>query len=124
MSDRNHLSNGRLLHDLDNWTASNAVYSAGDGDDHYGVAALSASGGYIEQTFSVSRTRSYTLHTSVKPVGGILAANEVTARIQDGAGNTVATLSLEGGTQDTWQENEDIIGLAPGTTYTLRITNA
>lgn len=123
MSERNHLANGRFLHDLDNWTASGAVYSAGDGDDHYGVAVLT-NGDYIEQDFAVNRVRSYNLHVAVKPVSGTLSANELQARIQDDAGNTVATLSLEGDTTDTWQENTDTLGLAHGTTYTLRITNS
>lgn len=123
MAERNRLSNGRFLHDLDNWTASSASYSAGDGDDHYGVAVLDASGGYIEQTFSVPDVRAYTLHTAVKPVSGTLSANELVARVQDGDGNTVVSLSLEGDTSDTWQENSDVVGLGPGTTYTLRLTN-
>lgn len=123
MSERNHLDNGRFLHDLDNWAASGAAYSAGDGDDHYGIAALDAVGGYIEQTFNVPAVRAYTLHVSCKPVSGTLSASELVVLITDGDGNTVASLSLEGDTTDTWQENEDTVGLAPGTTYTLRITN-
>lgn len=123
MHERNHLDNGRFLHDLGNWTANGASYSAGDGDEQYGVAVLNAAGGYIEQTFAVSYVRAYTLHTSVKPVSGTLSASQVVARIQDGAGNTVASLSLEGATSNAWQENNDVLGLAPGTTYTLRITN-
>lgn len=122
MSERNHLTNGRFLHDLDNWTASGASYSAGDGDDQYGVAVLTA-GGYIEQEFSVPYVRSYLLHTAVKPISGTLSASELVALITDGDGNTVASLSLEGDTTDAWQENEDSIGLAPGTTYALRLTN-
>lgn len=123
MAERNRLSNGRFLHDLGNWTASNAAYSAGDGDDHYGVAVLDAAGGYIEQTFGVPYVRAYTLHTAVKPISGTLTTNELVARITDGGGNTVASLSLEGDTTDAWQENSDVVGLAPGTTYTLRLTN-
>lgn len=124
MSERNRLSNGRFLHDLDSWTTSNASYSAGDGDDHYGVAVLDAGGGYVEQTFSVPYVRSYTLHVAIKPISGTLSANEMQARITDGDGNTVVTLSLEGASSDAWQENEDVLGLAPGTTYTLRLTNS
>ncbi len=123
MAERTHLQNGRFLHDLGNWVASNAAYSAGDGDDHYGVAVLTAAGGYIEQTFAVPYVRAYTLHAAVKPVSGTLAADELVARITDGGGNTVVPLSLEGATANAWQENSDVVGLAPGTTYTLRITN-
>jgi hypothetical protein len=123
MAERTHLQNGRFLHDLGNWTASNATYSAGDGDDHYGVAVLSANNGYIEQTFAVPYVRTYTLHTAIKPVSGVLVANDLIARISDGGGNTVVSLSLEATTSNAWQENSDVVGLAPGTTYTLRLTN-
>jgi hypothetical protein len=122
MSERSYLANGRFLQNIDQWTATNAAYSAGDGDDHYGVANLSA-GGYITQTFAVPYARAYTLHTSVKPVGGVLTANQVTATITDGNGNTVVALSLEGATSSVWQENTDTLGLAPGATYTLKFTN-
>lgn len=121
-SERNHLSNGRFLHDLDNWTASGAEYSAGDGDDHYGVAVLSSGGGYIEQAFSLAQLRSYTLNLSVKAVGGDLSAGQATVRITDGDGSIVTTQNLSG-TGDTWTDNAISLGLAPGTTYTVRITN-
>ncbi len=122
MSERSRLVNGRFLHDLDNWTVSGAVYSAGDGDEHYGVAVLSTGGGYIEQMFSVPRVRAYSLHIAVKAVGVTLSGSNVTARITDGDGNTVATEDL-GGAADVWTENTITLGLAGGTTYTLRITN-
>ena len=115
--ERNRLNNGRFLHDLDNWTLSGATYSAGDGDDHYGVAVLSTGGDYIEQTFSVPRLRSYSLHLSTKPVGAALTANQVTMAITDGDGNTVVTKSVNGPIADKWGESEWKIGLAPGTTY-------
>lgn len=120
--ERSHLANGRFLQNIDQWTATNAAYSAGDGDDHYGVCVLTA-GGYITQTFAVPYARSYTLHTAVKPVGGTLSANQMLATITDGDGNTVVALSLEGDTSGAWQESEDTIGLAPGTTYTLEYRN-
>lgn len=124
MSDqRNRLGNGRFLQSLDNWTASNADYSAGDGDDHYGVAVLETGGGYIEQSFSVPYARLYSLHLAVKAVGASLSGSQATARISDGDGNTVLTQNLSG-TADTWTESTYNIGLAPGTTYTLRITDA
>lgn len=125
MSERSHLSNGRFLQNIDQWASAgsaNAAYSAGDGDDHYGVCALSP-GGTITQTFAVPYARTYSLHVSVKPVGGVLTANQVTATITDGNGATLVTLSLEGATSNAWQENTDLIGLAPGTTYTLTYTN-
>ncbi len=122
MSERTHLNNGRFLHDLNGWTASGASYSAGDGDGHYGVAVLSTGGDYIEQDFAVPDVKSYTLHTAIKPIGAAATSGQVTARIMDGDGNTVVTLNLTGA-QDVWSEAENIAGLAPGTTYTLRITN-
>jgi hypothetical protein len=120
---RNALSNGRFLQDLANWVASGAAYSAGDGDDHYGVAVLSTGGDYVEQTFSVAHARLYSLHIAVKAIGSSLSGSQATARIVDGNGNTVLTQALTG-TADTWTETTYSIGLAPGTTYTLRITNA
>lgn len=120
--DRNHLTNGRFLTSLDNWTASNAAYSAGDGDEQYGVAVLSA-GGYITQEFSVPYARAYSLHVSVKPVGDVLGSGDLQAVITDDDAGAVVTLSLEGDTDGAWQENTDVIGLAPGNTYTLKLLN-
>ena len=122
MSEKNRLINGRFLHDLDNWTVAGAVYSAGDGDEHYGVAVLASGGGYIEQTFSVARVRAYSLHVAVKAMGVTLSGANVTALITDGDGNSVTTENLAGAA-DTWTENTITLGLAGGTTYTLRITN-
>lgn len=121
MSERNRLSNGRFLHDIDNWTASGAEYSAGDGDDHYGVAVL-ASGEYIEQTFTVPFTRVNVIHVSVKPETNDVSAGEVTLKITDGDGNTVTTINLSG-TGDTWTDNSNSVGLASGTTFTIQIKN-
>ena len=121
MSERSHLVNGRFLHDLSGWTLSGAEYSAGDGDDHYGVAVLAA-GEYIEQAFGVSYIRTYTLAIDVKPVGNDLAGTNVQAILTDGNGNTVASLSMDG-TADTWTANSNDLGLASGTTYTLKIIN-
>ncbi len=123
MIERNLLSNGRFLQDLSNWDAFNAVYSAGDGDDHYGVAVLSSGGGYIKQTFSVMHTRLHTLHVSVKPLTSALSAGGCTILITDGNGNTVYSGNLTGAVANTWEENNIEIGLATGTTYTLQITN-
>lgn len=122
MSERSQLINGRFLHDLNGWTASGATYSAGDGDDHYGVAVLATGGGYIEQDFAVPFVRSYTLSIDVKAIGGDLAGTNVQAIITDGNGNTVASLSLDG-TADTWTANSNDLGLAHGTTYNLKIIN-
>lgn len=123
MSELSHLSNGRFLHNLDSWTASSATYSAGDGDDHYGMAVLTTGGGYVEQTFTVDRARSYSLHYSVKPVGSALSGSQATLRITDGSSNTVVSQNLSG-SGDAWTETTSSFGLAPGTTYTLRFTNA
>jgi hypothetical protein len=120
--ERNRLNNGRFQNDLNNWTAVNAAYSPGDGDDHYGVAVLETGGGYIEQTFSLPSFRSYTLALSVKAVGASLTAGQATLRVTDGDGYTVTTQNLTG-TADTWTDNTFTLGLAPGTTYTLRLTN-
>lgn len=121
MSERNHLSNGRFWHDLNNWDVSGAVYSAGDGDGHYGVAVLSTGGDYIEQDFSVPDLRDYTLHLSAKPTAA-LSAGQATIQISDGNGNTLVTLNLVG-SAGAWQEQTFAVGLVPGTTYTVRITN-
>jgi len=123
MIERNLLSNGRFLQDLSNWGAVNAVYSAGDGDDHYGVAVLSSGGGYVKQTFSVMHTRLHTLHISAKPLTAALVTNDCTILITDGNGNIVYSASLTGAAADKWEENAIEIGLATGTTYTLQITN-
>lgn len=113
MSERSHLSNGRFLQNLSNWTAVNAVYNAGDGDEHYGIAVLSA-GGYIQQTFSVPNARQYTIHVAVKGLTAQLL-------IMDGSGNTVLTQDLTG-IADTWTDNDIIVGLAPGT-YSIKLIN-
>lgn len=119
MDDRNALLNGRFLHDLDGWTASGASYSAGDGDEHYGVCVLPV-GASISQDFSVDGVRRYTLHIAVKCVVS-LSAGQCIYNITDGNGNTVASASLTGGA--SWTDNEAVYGLAEGTTYTLTITN-
>lgn len=123
MSEQNRLGNGRFQHNLNNWTATgNAVYSAGDGDNHYGVAVLPTGGGAIEQTFAVPFARSHSLHIAVKAIGSDLSSNQATAVITNGDGDTVLTQNLSG-TADTWTESTYNIGLAPGTTYTLTVTN-
>jgi hypothetical protein len=119
--ERNRLTNGRFRNNLDGWTASGAVYSAGDGDDHYGVAVFGA-GDYLVQTFAVTQSQSFTLHASIKSVGGDLEANDFQAVITDGDGNAVVSLSLEG-TSNTWVDNTDTVGLVPGTQYTLKLIN-
>jgi hypothetical protein len=107
---------------LDNWTASDATYSAGDGDEQYGVAVLAA-GGYITQDFTVPYARSYTLQVAVKPVGDVLTAGQMQAVITDDDSGSVVAVSLEGDTDGAWQVNTDVIGLAPGNTYTLKLLN-
>ena len=120
MSDeRSYLYNGRFLSDLDNWTVLNAVYSAGDGDEHYGVAVISQNG-YVEQTFQPDYTRLHSIHISVKPLTTLTTG--LTLLITDGNGNTVLSQALTG-TANIWNETTIDIGLAAGDTYTLRITN-
>lgn len=120
MSDRRSLLyNGRFLSDLDNWTVSNAVYSAGDGDEHYGVAVLSQNG-YVEQTYAPDYTRLHSIHVSVKPVTTLTTG--LTLLITDGNGNTVLSQALTGAA-GAWTETTIDVGLAFGDTYTLRVTN-
>ena len=119
-SERNHLLNGRFEHDLDNWTAVSAVYSAGDGDDHYGVATISQNG-YIEQDFSIDYTRLHSIHIAVK-AATTLTAGQLTLLITDSDGNTVTLQSLSG-TAATWTENTIDVGLAAGSNFTIRITS-
>jgi hypothetical protein len=119
--ERNHLTNGRFLHDLDDWVLSDAAYYAGDGDEHYGTARVQ-DGGSIAQEFSVPYTRVYSLHLALKPDSDV-SGSEVTATATDGDGNTVKVQNLTGST-DTWGETTVTLGLAPGTTYTLTLSNA
>jgi len=118
MTERSLITNGRFLHNLNNWVAVDAVYSAGDGDDHYGVAVLSTGGGYISQTFSVNKLRQYTIFLAVK---GALSAGEATLEIKDGDGNIVTTINLT--SSASWTDNLNEMGLAPGTTYTITLKN-
>lgn len=122
MAERNLLNNGRFLRNLSNWTASNAEYSAGDGDDHYGVAVLSTGCGYIQQVFSVPRVRLYSIHLAVKAVGADLSESQCQLVITDENGNIVLTENLTG-TADTWTDNDISVGLATGATYTAKIIN-
>lgn len=123
MSERTLLTNGRFFHNLDGWTASGASYSAGDGDEHYGVAVLPTGGAFVEQGFAVVEPRLFTVHASVKPVGAALATGQAKVRIVDGDGNTVLDKDLVAASAGVWAENSVGVGLAPGTTYTLRLTN-
>src|SRR5262245_23364332 len=111
MSEPTYLSNGRFLHDLGGWNAISAAYSAGDGDDHYGVAALTTGGGYVSQQFSVDGTKSFTVHLSVKAVGSSLSGGQCQLVITDGSANAVVTQNLTG-TVDTWTEQTYTYGLA------------
>jgi len=122
MSERSLLDNGRFLSDLSGWelTAGAPAYSVGDGDDHYGVAAL-AVGDAIAQDFSVPNARQYTLHLSVKCAAQV-TAGMVTAVITDGDGNTVKTIQPTAAAA-TWTESETTLGLTPGNTFTLTLTN-
>jgi hypothetical protein len=120
--ERSYVSNGRFLHNLDGWNAISATYSAGDGDDHYGVAVLATAGGYVSQQFTVDGTKSFTVHLSVKPVGSGLSGGQCQLVITDGSANAVVTQNLTG-TADTWNEQSYTFGLAEGMTYTLKIQN-
>lgn len=122
VSERNMLANGRFLDSLDSWDASGAAYLASDGGEQYGVAAL-AVGNYVEQDFSVPFARAYTLSLTLKGVSAAVTSGQVTARIVDGDGATVATLNPVTASAGVWAVNTFTVGLAPGVTYTLRVTN-
>lgn len=124
MSERNHLVNGRFLHDLNGWTVGGgATYHAGDGDEHYGVAVLPTGGGFIEQAFAVDAVRVHTVHVALKPIGGAPSTTNVQLIITDGEGNTVVTENLLPSTADVWEELTFSYGLASGTNYTLKLIN-
>jgi hypothetical protein len=119
---RNHLINGKFQNNLNGWTPSTgASYSAGDGDDHYGVAVLPV-GESIYQSFAVDDTRIQSIHIAVKAIGSDLTSGQATLVITDGDGSTVITQNLTG-TADTWTETVYTIGLVSGTTYRATITN-
>jgi len=120
---RNHLINGRFDNNgLTSWNASGATYSPADGDDHYGLAVLSTGGDYIEQQFTLSRTRFYTIHVNFKGVGAELTAGQATLTLVDNDGNAVLTQNLTG-EADTWTTLSFTAGLNQAESYTLRITN-
>lgn len=119
--DRNSLINGKFLHNLNGWTpSSGASYSAGDGDEHYGVAVLPV-GESIWQEFAVDETRLQSVHISVK-ADASLSGLQATLAIIDGDGNTVITQNLSGSAY-TWTESTYTIGLTEGTSYRVTITN-
>lgn len=120
MTERNRLTNGRFLHNLNGWTVSGAAYSPGDGDDHYGVAAVE-DGGYLWQDFAVVDTRVYSVHIAAKSTTGF-TGSEIQLVINDGDGNNVVTEDIEAGTA-SWVENTFTYGLAPGTSYEFKIAN-
>ena len=121
-TERTALANGRFLHNLDGWAAAaGAAYSAGDGDDHYGVAVL-PTGGQISQPFVVDEYRAFTLHLSAKADDASATPGSVTASVADGSGNAVGTWNLSAAA-DAWTEQTIQIGLAEGATYTLTLAN-
>ena len=94
--DHNALINGKFLHNLNGWTPSAGVtYSAGDGDDNYGVAVLPLAES-IWQEFSVDEEALQSLHISVKAVGASLSGSQATLVIKDNYDNTVITQNLAG----------------------------
>lgn len=116
MDERSLLINGHFYSRLDGWTAAGgAVYGAGDGDAQYGVASLPA-GASIAQAFAVDRARRYTLHIAVKTANA-------TITIQDADGNSLPAQTGTG-SAGVWTETSITLGLAPGTTYTLTVSNA
>lgn len=115
MVDPTYLVNGKFLHSIDGWDAAGATYSAGDGSDHYGVATI-APAGSISQHFAVDRARRYTLHLAVKD-------GDAAITIADGDGNALPAQTAPGAA-DVWTETTVGFGLAPGSAYTLTISNA
>lgn len=109
------LVNGRFLYDLSAWNPAGASYSAGNGDAHYGCASMPAASS-IHQQFAVDRARSYTLH--VAAYGG-----SATVQIADGNGNSLPSQTASG-SAGVWTESTITLGLAPGNSYTITITNA
>jgi hypothetical protein len=115
MDERTLIVNGRLFHNLNGWTAAGgAAYSAGNGDSHYGVASLPA-GASISQQIAVEYARAYTLH--VATYGG-----NATIGLVDSALNSLPAQTASG-VSSAWTENSITVGLAPGTSYTLTISN-
>ena len=116
MDERSLLTNGHFYHRLDGWiAAAGAVYSAGDGDAQYGVVEMPV-GASIRQAFAVDRARRYTLHLATK-------AGAATVTITDGDGSALPGQPAPGAA-DVWTESSLTFGLAPGTTYTLTVSNA
>jgi hypothetical protein len=119
--DRSHLINGRFIQNLNGWTgAGGASYLASDGDEHYGLANLPV-GASISQAFSVDNPRAFSLHIAAKSPSGALTAGQAVFTITDGQGNTVLTSDLVSGI--TWTETIYTLGLGPGATYTITLTN-
>lgn len=122
MSERSLLENGRFLSDLGGWTGTGtAEYQVGDGDEHYGVAALLVAGDAVAQDFAAPLTRQYTVHFSVK-CSSAITAGQVTAVITDEDGNVVKTIQPTA-LAATWTENETTLGLTNEHTYTLTISH-
>lgn len=120
--DRNHLINGKFLHNLNGWTpTTGATYSAGDGDTHYGVAVL-PEGESITQSFAVTGSRVFSLSISMHSTGGTINDDKVTFTITDGSGLEVLTDEIHA-TDGHWTTNTYSIGLAEGTSYSLEISN-
>jgi len=114
--ERSHINNGRFFTDLSSWTASNAVYLSSDGDDHYGMASITA-GGSISQPFTVPSPRLYSLHVALKP--GAASGTIATAQITQN-GDPVTTQNLIASSLG-WTEQTLTLGLVPGAAYTLTI---
>lgn len=116
LNERSYLVNCRFLANLNGWTAAGgAVYVASDGSEQYGLASL-PSGASIAQAFAVEYARTYTLHVACK--GG-----NATIAIVDGAGNSLPAQTATGAS-GVWTETSITLGLAPGTQYTITISNA
>ena len=119
---RNHLSNGHFLDNIDHWTAAGgAAHVATDGDPHLGCAHLLAVGDSISQEFVLPRTRIYTLHYHIKEVGNPLSVGDVNIEIYDSDDTKIYTHqpSTTGG--DDWETKTASVGLIASEQYTLKI---
>jgi hypothetical protein len=115
LNERSWIVNGRFIQNLNGWVgAGGAVYIASDGSEQYGLASLPA-GASISQPFAVINARLYTLHLAVK-------TGNATVVIADNLGSTLATITATGAA-GAWAETVSTLGLAPGTSYQLTITN-
>lgn len=114
MSERNLLTNGRFEDALTGWTAQDAAYAAGEGEQFLGCAAI-APGGTLRQAFGTRSRVRHHLRLAYKGDGAAL-----TVTLTDSAGRTVKTAALTGAVD--WGEMLWALYLPLGQ-YTLAVEN-